>query len=197
MQLRTLIWRGIFQPGAEYFSLARDTDGWQLRGNVAAVMGGQPTHVQYIVACDAAWRTRTVDIQVETGRQDRSLHLRANGLGQWWERDAERPELAGCIDVDLVASASTNTLPIRRLGLAIGESRDLHMAWVRFPELQVVRSEQTYTRLADRTYRYRNGTFEADLEVDDLGLVVVYPGYCERIAWLDVPLSTPLTESLR
>ena len=47
-------------------------------------------------------------------------------------------------------------------------------AWVRFPELTVVKADQKYTRLDEFTYRYSSGTFEAELTVDDDGLVATY-----------------------
>ena len=47
-------------------------------------------------------------------------------------------------------------------------------AWVRFPGLDVVKAAQTYTRLDEFTYRYKGGTFEAELTVDDDGLVAAY-----------------------
>ena len=38
----------------------------------------------------------------------------------------------------------------------------------------MVKAAQTYTRLDEYTYRYKSGTFEADLDVDDDGLVTSY-----------------------
>jgi hypothetical protein len=78
---------------------------------------------------------------------------------------------------DLAFTPATNTLPIRRLGLAVGDSRDVTAAWVRYPELDLVPLPQSYTRLAATGYRYqsRDGAFTAELETDELGLVVRYP----------------------
>ena len=73
-----------------------------------------------------------------------------------------------------VAPPSTNTLPIRRLRLAVGASKTIQAAWLRFPDLEVVKAAQTYTRLDELTYRYASGTFQADLAVDDEGLVTAY-----------------------
>ena len=83
-------------------------------------------------------------------------------------------ELRGCTDIDLGCSPATNSLPIRRLRLAVGTSHTIKAAWVRFPELDVVAGAQTYTRVDEFTYRYASGTFEADLTVDDEGLVTSY-----------------------
>ena len=86
--------------------------------------------------------------------------------------------------MDLGIGASTNTLPMRRLSLPVGGATEVHAAWVRFPDLELERLPQRYTRLADRRYRYESldSGFTAELDVDDLGLVVLYPGWCERVA---------------
>jgi hypothetical protein len=92
--------------------------------------------------------------------------------------------VAGCLDVDLAFTPATNILPLRRLELAVGESREVTAAWVRFPDLSVEPLAQRYTRLDERRVRYesRGGAFTAELEVDELGLVVRYPPLWERVA---------------
>jgi hypothetical protein len=96
----------------------------------------------------------------------------------------EIPAVAGCLDVDLAFTPATNILPLRRLGLAVGESREMTAAWVRFPDLSIEPLAQRYTRLDERRVRYesRGGAFTAELEVDELGLVVRYPPLWERVA---------------
>ncbi len=88
------------------------------------------------------------------------------------------------MDVDISVTPSTNTLPIRRLALAVGEGRDVTAAWVRLPQLIVEPLPQRYVRIADRQYRYesRGGAFTAALDIDELGLVTQYPP-----AWAQVP----------
>lgn len=84
---------------------------------------------------------------------------------------------------DLGFSPLFNTLPIRRDGLHRGgEARDYVMAWVNVPSLELHRSEQRYEPLEPGRVRFSSGIFGADLDVDDDGLVVRYPGIAERIA---------------
>ena len=46
-----------------------------------------------------------------------------DGAGHW-SRDGELlPAVENCLDVDLEWSPSTNTLPIRRLTIALGETK--------------------------------------------------------------------------
>jgi hypothetical protein len=89
----------------------------------------------------------------------------------------ERPEVAGSIDLDLNFSPSTNLLPIRRLHLSIGEQAQVQAAWLRFPGFTLEPLEQLYRRVDDVTYRYESagGKFVADLKVNAVGFVTLYP----------------------
>jgi hypothetical protein len=54
------------------------------------------------------------------------VDLLSDGQGNWTTSDGQAvSELRGCIDVDISVSAFTNTLPIRRLGLAPTGSAEL------------------------------------------------------------------------
>ena len=104
--------------------------------------------------------------------------------GHWYQNGAEVEGLSKAIDIDLGWSPSTNTLPIRRLGLSVGASSgQLTAAWVRFPELRLEPLEQEYHRLQDRVYRYssRRGTFQAKLLVDEHGMAEDYQGFWKRL----------------
>jgi hypothetical protein len=67
-------------------------------------------------------------------------------------------------------------LAIRRLQLTIGQTAAVRAAWLRFPTLELEPLEQTYTRIAERVYRYESsgGRFVADVIVDAQGLVLDY-----------------------
>lgn len=107
------------------------------------------------------------------------------------DRDRLRLEVDGrSLDVrldatdffDLGFSPLFNSLPVIRHGLHRGgEPRDFVMTWVSVPDLTVSRSEQRYEPIAPGVVRFRSGSFEADLEFDDEGFVVRYPGLAERV----------------
>jgi uncharacterized protein len=187
------MWRSLQEPGLEYCGLWRyplpdaTETGWALRGTAVVDYQGRPTEVRYRVICDERWLTRSVHVGVVQGERKRALRLRPNRDGRWFAGQDEVPQYRGCIDVDLGIGASTNTLPIRRLGLAVGDSAEIRAAWVRFPDLELAVLPQRYTRLAEDRYRYESldSGFTADLVVDDLGLVVHYPQWCERVAASD------------
>ena len=103
----------------------------------------------------------------------------------WHSTGQELRDIQGCDDVDLAVTPATNTLAIRRLNLQVGSSASIIAAWVKFPDLTVQPLSQRYTRLDQNTYHYSSNTgFSAEIVVDDLGLVIAYPGGWERIGLL-------------
>lgn len=191
---RALLWRSLRGLGLEYCGLWRhgvagsfDPSGWALRGTAVAAFDGVPAEVRYRVICDSSWRTKRVHVGVVRGGRKSALRLEADGTGRWWAAGEEIHQYEGSLDVDLGVGASTNTLPIRRLELPVGEGAEIVAAWVRFPDLSLERLPQRYTRLAEDRYRYESldSGFTAELIVDDLGLVVHYSAWCERVASFD------------
>src|SRR2546430_12642748 len=170
---RWILWHGLIAPSMERFVAARSESGFLLSGLLLQAHRDAPYVVRYSIDVDEAWRTRAVQVEVENDGQHRTS-LVTDGSGRW-SHDAELlPDLDDCLDVDLEWSPSTNTLPIRRLGLALGETKPVAAAWVRFPSLEVQRLDQSYERLDARRYRYRSGRFTADLAVDEDGIVLQY-----------------------
>lgn len=188
---RGVLWRRVDEPWMERCTLAREVQGggpWTMDGVVLGTSEGEPFEVRYSVSCDDGWITLGVGIDARIGTRTLDLELeREEGI--WLVNGSKAPQLTGATDVDLGFTPSTNTLPIRRLGLEVGDSSEIQTAWVRFPELTVEPFPQRYTRLAERRYLYESLTsdFEAELEVDDLGLVVTYQGLFERLSEASTP----------
>ncbi len=181
---RTGLWQRLQGVGLEHFELIQAADGWALRGTILALDEQGPAQADYEILCDAAWHTRRANISLRDMAGERTLRLAVEG-NRWTVNGTELETVRGCIDIDLGWSPSTNTLPIRRLGLAVGEkSGTITAAWVRFPELTVEPLPQEYERLAERRYRYssRGGAFTAELKIDEEGLVIDYEGIWRRVS---------------
>ena len=175
MTTRRVAWRRSDEVEAdEVCTLTVRDSGLSLVGTVIGAEAGLPIRVEYRVLADRAGLTTAVHVRDLRGFETRTVTLERTTKGRWTMDGAVVPGLKGCTDIDLGCSPSTNTLPIRRLRLAIGASHTIQAAWIRFPELEVVKAAQTYTRLHEFTYRYASGTFEAELTVDDAGLVASY-----------------------
>jgi uncharacterized protein len=180
------LWEWLQGTGLERFEFARGADEWILRGTIVTLAGDAAAEARYEVICDRSFQTRRVIVAVRDGTGKRSLHITAEN-GRWYVNRHENETVRGAIDIDLGWSPSTNTLPIRRLGLKVGESSGkLIAAWVRFPDLTLQPLPQEYFRLSDNQYRYssRDGAFVARLQVDENGLVLDYEGFWRRAARL-------------
>lgn len=179
---RSVVWRPLAWRGSDQCSLWRDAGGWRMEGiALATPSGGAPEQIRYAVGCAPDWTTREATVDLRTPAEQRFLNLRVRD-GRWYLNGREVEALRGCVDVDFGFTPATNTLPIRRLELAPGESRDVTAAWIRYPELSLEPLPQRYTRLAADRYRYESGTgFAVELSVDDAGLVRDYPGLWQRV----------------
>ena len=171
----TAEWSGWDGTGHELLTLGHESGGWTADG----VVTGPDVH--YVVRVDEQWRVRQFLLFRDQDEPD--LWLGVNPTGQWGEiNGAHRPELDGCIDLDLGCTPFTNTLPIRRLLLDVDEGAEILVARVDHETLGVVPERQRYTRLAERRWRYWDESgYTVDLDVDEHGLVVDYPDLFRRL----------------
>jgi hypothetical protein len=172
-------------PGTEQCELTAIPGGHRLSGLVLTVSQSRPIHIVYQVDTDERWRTRKVRATRFGMGPPQSLDLESNGSGFWFAAGAPAPELDACLDVDLEWTPSTNTLPVRRLGLAIGESAAIAAAWVRMDEFALQRLDQVYERLDESVWLYRSGTYSAILKLDPEGLVLAYENAWHAVAHSD------------
>jgi hypothetical protein len=111
------------------------------------------------------------------------LRLERVGTG-WWVDHRPRPDLDGAEEPDLSITPFCNTLPIRRTPQTPGESLTVDTAFIDGAALTVARSRQRYIRQGPRHLRYVDlgisRGFEADLLVDDSGLVLRYEHLFQR-----------------
>jgi hypothetical protein len=206
--LRSVVWRRKDAPSLEYCRLWQLTAaGFALEGQIVAVLDSSasgapgesapersrpeaalpcmraPVSCHYTVVCSEEWRTRSVHVRLDHDGQTRFLEIDVDDRGRWWRDRRELPEFREVLDIDLAITPCTNTLPIRRLSLDIGQHADVTAAWIRFPELSIEPLTQRYTHARPGVYDYESdgGSFKAELAVDDLGLIVAYGSIWERV----------------
>jgi hypothetical protein len=175
--IRRILWQSHDDPGHEWCEVAIRPDSSRIEGSAVLAAGGVPWRIAYGIDLDAAGRTRRVRVSADgPDAAPTTLDLSADGSGRWIRTESgelvvEDPD---ALDIDLGFTPSTNSLPIRRLGLAVGERHAIAVCWVLFPSFEVVLGRQVYERAGERAWRYRSGEFEADLVVDADGLVEEY-----------------------
>lgn len=157
-----------------------------------------------------------LDFELATGDDFVTSRLTATTRGDGWMRRLDLERLAdgtwkgtrdgegdlpateaGCApgelardvaDVDVQYSPLTNLMPTRRIGLdSVGTSRELTMAWIAVPYLEIYPDGQRYTIVkhdpdAGHLVKYESldGEFVAMLTCDNDALVRDYPGIARR-----------------
>ena len=144
-----------------------------------------PFRLVYRLRWNEHWELRSAVFSLAIAGSTRSLHLQTDGHGHWQDgQGATLVALDGCLDIDIWPTPFTNSFPIRRQPMAVGERREFRMAWVFGPELTVRPQAQAYTRMAERLYLFESldgSGFQAELPVDDDGIVLDYPGLFRRV----------------
>ncbi len=159
--IATRVWRSLDRTGLEHCRLFPDG----LSGDVIV----DRCFFSYRVIVDGQWRTQSLRVEGFVNGERYALALDA-------------PFSDGCVDVDLAFTPSTNTLPIRRLGLAAGEEAPVSAIWLRYPELRLERLDQVYRRTGELTWQYTSATgFTGVLEVDEHGMVRSYEDGWEEV----------------
>jgi hypothetical protein len=182
-------WRHLdARAGFEVLFPRRDDEGYRLDGHATAVEEGEVWSVRYALTLDTSWATRSAHVVGRSTKGAYEARLEGDGAGEWRIDGRAAPELAGCLDVDLEASACTNALPIRRLALDVGAQSDAPAVYIRASDLRIERLEQHYARLQDAggraRYDYAAPAFDyrGVLVYDEYGLIIDYPGLAVRVA---------------
>jgi hypothetical protein len=160
-------------------------DGYVVRGHTTAVQEDQPWAVLYEITLGQDWLTRTASVSGWSAESVSKLQIMCDSSGCWSINGMNRPDLDGCLDLDLESSAVTNTIPVHRLALSVGSSADAPAAYVRAGDLQVERLEQRYERRAenngyDYDYEAPQFDFQCRLSYDFSALITSYPGIAIR-----------------
>jgi len=175
--VKSILWRGVFFAGHESCRLFFTGSEWRLEGTAVFAQEQRPCRLNYQIVCDKAWHTLFARVEGWLDKTLIDIQIKTAPDRRWWLNGAEQPDVMGCTDIDLNFSPSTNLLPIRRLGLGVGEAAEVHAAWLRFPSFKLERLLQQYRRLDEDVYRYESagGQFVAELKVDPSGFVIDYP----------------------
>jgi hypothetical protein len=176
-------WSDWIGEGLEHLVLREIGDRIVALSYVIGQVDGAHFAARYLVECDLKWRTRKV--RVTMAGSGGEVFLLGTGRGSWLDAEGTPlPVPQGAIDVDITCTPFTNTLPVRRLGLEAGQSADIVVAYIDVPSLNVTADPQRYTCLEPmRRYRFESldSDFTREIEVDEHGLVVLYPGLFRRV----------------
>jgi hypothetical protein len=178
-----LFWRRVDIDGLERLELVIGPEG--VTANSSVLCGDKGGFwLEHRWRLDSDWRAQSVSVELRNAQGHERLLLERAGAG-WRVNGSPRPDLEGADEPDLSVTPFCNTLPIRRTPETPGQSLDLDVALIDGSTLTVARSRQRYERQGPRRLRYvdlgLSRGFEADLVVDEEGLVLEYETLFQRI----------------
>lgn len=176
-----MLWRRLDHPGHESALLFNEGNSRRLHGTAVFSYDQRPCRLDYRIVCDAAWQTQSATVAGWFGENVIEIKIAASVDRRWQLNEVDCPEVEGCIDLDLNFSPSTNLLPIRRLGMVVGQEMEVRAAWLRFPSFRLEPLVQIYRRIDETRYGYESGggSFVAELRVNRVGFVTNYPNIWE------------------
>ncbi|KPV55833.1 hypothetical protein QJ48_31095 [Paenibacillus sp. A3] len=179
-----IVWRSSTGIGYEHLKV-REENNQILIDSI--VIGSQPNNdifrIKYDIVLDQSWVTRAVTIRYLG--EDQGLRLSSDGKGIWKDEQGQIiPELSGCIDIDILCTPFTNTLPINRLSYEPSQQQEIQVVYISAAELNYRPVKQNYTLLENgkdsSVFRYQSGNFTENITVDSSGIVLVYPNLFYR-----------------
>lgn len=193
MRRRWVVWQAPDEPGMEVTQVELSSGSLNASGHAIGT-DPEPYRLTYELATGPAYVTVRMLVTTEGPSGRRALELRRSDDGEWSANGRPVAGVDGALDCDLGRCPLTNTMPVLRHGLhRAGGPTDFVMAWISVPDLAVTASEQRYTFLHRHgqgsvvRYEGRHRSFVGDLDLDDDGLVVHYPGLATRV-WPPRPL---------
>lgn len=183
MSHSVFLWRRKDIEGLERLVLAIEPEGNIAASTVLCLEAGG-FRLDHCWRLSPDWRVQSATIERWSVQGHGMLHVERSGSG--WRIDGHlRPDLEGAEEPDLSVTPFCNTFLIRRVPEAAGASLTCDTVFIDGPALTVARSKQRYDRQGPGRLRYADlglfAGFEADLTVDEAGLVLSYEGLFDRI----------------
>ncbi|MBV1892872.1 MAG: putative glycolipid-binding domain-containing protein [Ilumatobacteraceae bacterium] len=171
----TARWQTWDRADNEALTLRWENEGWTATGEVGREA------ITYVIRLTATWQVSQFLLFRDLDEPD--LWLGTDGAGRWGEMNgAHRPDIDGCFDIDLTCTPFTNSLPIRRVRLNVGDSTDVIAATINVETLGVTPVRQRYRRLTPRRFEHQNlhTGLTTEFDIDEYGLLHDYPDNFRR-----------------
>jgi hypothetical protein len=177
MKKKLVRWKALEWYGTEILNFHPCRASGLLQGEI----NNQLYEIYYFVAFTYDWQIESLSVESLISPQRIKLY---HDNGQWYDQDDTHLEAFDGVDfVDISLSPFTNSFPINGLDWNESDNHTMDVIYFDLPKFSIRRVNQTYTKLNDQSYRYQDGeipSFVADIEVDQEGFVVSYPGLFVR-----------------
>lgn len=179
---KTIVWKGISLDTMESCTVTRQNKKITVNSVIAGLENSQPVNIHYQIKLDDAYEIESLILTSYQGEVFEVKMVRENK--KWFDGNGKHLEpFDDCNDIDIALTPYTNTIPINRLHLNLGESCQIDVVYVDPVKKSVSRNQQRYTHIESNKYRYESldSNFISDIVVDRDGFVIKYPGIWEMV----------------
>ncbi|MBB4005556.1 putative glycolipid-binding domain-containing protein [Aurantimonas endophytica] len=181
MLTTTIFWKRTDVHGLERLHISPSRDA--AKGVIINVENdGAEVRHRWQFAAD--WQVLALNVQRYDPKGEHKVRIERRGQG-WTVNGKERPELDGAEFVDLSLTPFCNSFPISCMLNDELDAAIFDVVYINGDTLKVSRSRQAYDRLDADHFRYRDlglsSGFQAQLRVDQDGLVAEYEGLFKRV----------------
>lgn len=179
-----ILWKGVEYNSLENCLIKKVASGMEITSKIVGSYEDKIYEVRYLIKVNALWQTSLFEIQSKHNEIQQHILFESDCKGNWLQDGHIATDYAGCLDLDIPLTPFTNSLPIRRLQLIAGQSQKIKVIYCDLLAQQITPVSQLYTCISKTEYHYENvpNDFEANIEVDDAGLVLHYPSLFVRSA---------------
>jgi uncharacterized protein len=177
-----IIWTGRLYQSIENCILTRMSGGNEIVSTIIGHHENRIYKIDYHICTNENWETTFVNIRTQFDNLVELITLEKKE-GKWLLNNKPDPEFEDIFDIDISLTPFTNTLPVNRLKLKDGERKVIEVIYFDIFEKEIKSVKQVYTRVSGTDYVYENydGSFKANIRVDEQGLVVDYSELFEMI----------------
>lgn len=183
LEREVIFWRRLDVPGLERLLLDRSRQPITATSCVICLEDGG-FQIMHRWKLTPAWRTLSLEVEKHGPKGEERILLERADSG-WRLNGILRRDLEGAEEPDLSVTPFCNSLPIRRLMQAGQPSLTLDVCYLDAAKMTVVPSRQRYDLLRPDRVRYldlgRLPGFEAELDIDERGIVESYGSLFERL----------------
>lgn len=179
---KNILWTGIEYHSLENCILTITNKGSEINSSIIGTYANELYKIEYRIRTNQYWETAFFEVKSQLYNTVANIDFRKEGKESWSVNGQPDEKFNGCIDIDISLTPFTNTLPINRLKLSEKEGEQIKVLYVDVLGQKIMPVLQKYTRLSPTDYKYENvpNDFESVISVDNLGLVVKYPGLFKR-----------------
>jgi hypothetical protein len=182
-QSHQVVWRCLDTEGHDTCLFSKVGDEWVLTGTAIFKLEQDDAKLDYSVICDEFWSSRSARVRGQVGSRQIDFTILKTADNGWQVNNSLVAELDGLEDIDLGFTPATNTNAIKRLNLRSGSLGETRAIWLDNNDWTFKPLLQAYHRHSEFSYTYisPSNDYQTDLQVDDFGIIRLYPELWQAI----------------